>query len=150
MALPNHWQNPFAWLEALAPPLIVLSLAYILKEQMLHAIETRHSNEVAYQQALRDFETLTAKPEDHPFWMRYYANSLRDALMKANRRRKSVDINAIPVSGWRVLVSREIQAEDWFSESLVATSEATKREVRYRPQTNPFRRMPGSNGSKPT
>ena len=31
-ALPRHTQSPFAWLEALTPPLLVLSTAYVLKE----------------------------------------------------------------------------------------------------------------------
>ena len=148
VALPDHWQNPFAWLEALAPPLIVLSLSYILKEQMLQTIETRHTNEVAFQEVLREYEALAGKPEEHPAWMRYYANSIRDELMKANRRKKSLDINAIPVTGWRVLVSREMQAEDWFSSGVVVAAEPQKGgEVRER--INPFGRSNPSNGANP-
>jgi hypothetical protein len=45
VALPSHMHSPFAWLEAIAPPLLVLSTAYVLKEQLLDAIETRHTNE---------------------------------------------------------------------------------------------------------
>jgi len=148
VALPDHWQNPFAWLEALAPPMIVLSLAYILKEQMLQTIETRHVNEVAYQGALQEYEVLTGKPEEHPDWMRYYANSLRDGLIKANRRKKTVDTNAIPVTGWRVLVSREIQAEDWFSSPVYEPESMETKEV-SKEGTFPFRGLSRSNGAKP-
>jgi hypothetical protein len=35
VALPGHHESPFAWLEAIAPPLLVLSTAYVLKEQLL-------------------------------------------------------------------------------------------------------------------
>ncbi len=38
VALPNHSDSPFAWLEAIAPPLLVLSTAYVLKEQLLESI----------------------------------------------------------------------------------------------------------------
>jgi hypothetical protein len=33
-ALPGHETSPFAWLEALAPPIIVLATAYVIKEQL--------------------------------------------------------------------------------------------------------------------
>ena len=39
VALPGHHTSPFAWLEAIAPPLLVLSKAYVLKEQLLESIE---------------------------------------------------------------------------------------------------------------
>jgi hypothetical protein len=47
LALPGHENSPFAWLEALAPPIIVLATAYVIKEQILEAIEVRHANERA-------------------------------------------------------------------------------------------------------
>jgi hypothetical protein len=33
IALPGHENSPFAWLESIAPPLLVLSTAYVMKEQ---------------------------------------------------------------------------------------------------------------------
>jgi glycogen synthase len=80
--------SPFAWLESIAPPLLVLSTAYVLKEQLLDAIETRHANERAYQEAVNLWQSATADPESHPHWMQFYANALRDAIRKANNRRK--------------------------------------------------------------
>jgi hypothetical protein len=69
IALPEHADNPFAWLEAIAPPLLVLSTAYVLKEQMLAAIEMRHANERAYQEAVNEWQQATVSPEGHSQWM---------------------------------------------------------------------------------
>jgi hypothetical protein len=79
VALPGHTTSPFAWLEAIAPPLLVLSTAYVLKEQMLEAIELRHADERAYQEAVNDWQRATINPEAHSQWMQFYANALRDA-----------------------------------------------------------------------
>lgn len=50
----------------MTPPLLVLSTAYVLKEQMLSAIKTRHANETSYQEALVEWQIATANPEEHP------------------------------------------------------------------------------------
>jgi hypothetical protein len=62
----GHTGSPFAWLEAMAPPIIVLSTAYVLKEQILQAIENRHTTERTYQVALNEWHKATARPEAHP------------------------------------------------------------------------------------
>jgi hypothetical protein len=49
ISLPGHTNSPFAWLESIAPPLLVLSTAYVMKEQILETIEIRHANERAFQ-----------------------------------------------------------------------------------------------------
>ena len=38
ISLPRHTNSPFAWLEAIAPPVLVLSTAYVLKEQALESL----------------------------------------------------------------------------------------------------------------
>lgn len=113
VALPGHMESPFAWLEAIAPPLLVLSTAYVLKEQMLEAIELRHANERAYQEAVNDWQRATINPEAHSRWMQFYANALRDALRKANSRKREV-LDALSHADWRALVYRELQADDWY------------------------------------
>jgi len=55
IAPPGHEQSPFAWLEAVVPPLIVLSTAYVLKGQLLETIEQRHTHERAFQTALAEW-----------------------------------------------------------------------------------------------
>jgi hypothetical protein len=114
VALPGHVESPFAWLEAIAPPLLVLSTAYVLKEQMLDAIEQRHANERAYQEAVNEWQRATVNPAAHPRWMQFYANALRDSLRKANARRREA-IETLTHADWRALVYRELQADDWYS-----------------------------------
>jgi hypothetical protein len=60
-------------------PLLVLATSFVLKEQLLGTIETRHANEQAFQTALTDWQVATASPEKHAYWQQYYANALRDA-----------------------------------------------------------------------
>ena len=122
VALPGHMHSPFAWLEAIAPPLLVLSTAYVLKEQLLEAIETRHANERAYQEAVNLWQTATANPESHPQWMQFYANALRDSLRKANNRRKDV-LASLNTADWRALVYRELQADNWYADPITEKPE---------------------------
>lgn len=115
VALPGHMHSPFAWLEAIAPPLLVLSTAYVLKEQMLEAIELRHANERAYQEASNDWQRATINPEAHSQWMQFYANALRDALRKGNSRRREA-LEGLNTADWRALIYRELQADNWYEQ----------------------------------
>jgi hypothetical protein len=85
------------------PPLIVLSTAYVLKEQVLESIEQRHADERAFQSALAEWQAATAEPEQHPRWSQFYANALRDALLKANSRRKEA-LSEMTIGDWRLAV----------------------------------------------
>lgn len=113
LSLPGHAENPFAWLESIAPPVLVLSTAYVLKEQVLDAIERRHADECAFQAALTDWQVVTTNPEGHSQWMQFYANALRDALRKANNRRQD-KLNQMSQDDWCVAVSREMRADVWY------------------------------------
>jgi hypothetical protein len=91
----------------------VLSTAYVLKEQLLESIEQRHADERAFQSALAEWQAATAEPEQHPQWSQFYANALRDALLKANSRRKET-LNEMVVGDWRSAVYRETLADQWY------------------------------------
>ncbi len=117
VALPGHMESPFAWLEAIAPPLLVLSTAYVLKEQMLEAIELRHANERAYQEAVNDWQRATINPKAHSQWIQFYANALRDALRKTNSRRREV-LEGLNTADWRALIYRELQADNWYEQPV--------------------------------
>jgi hypothetical protein len=125
VALPGHMDSPFAWLEAIAPPLLVLSTAYVLKEQLLDAIEMRHANERAYQEAVNLWLTATADPESHPHWMQFYANALRDAIRKANSRRKDA-LAELTTADWRALVYRELQADNWYAQPVIEPAQTAE------------------------
>ncbi len=127
VALPGHMHSPFAWLEAIAPPLLVLSTAYVLKEQLLDSIETRHANERAFQEAVNLWLAGTSDPENHPQWMQFYANALRDALHKRNSRRKEA-LSVLRTGDWRALVYRELQADNWYAEPEGSVEEVIEAE----------------------
>lgn len=123
IALPSHEQSPFAWLEAVVPPLIVLSTAYVLKGQLLETIEQRHTHERACQTALAECQTATAEPEQHPQWSQFYANALRDTLRHTNARRQET-LAVLTTADWRSLVYRELQSERWYEDVVETTAPA--------------------------
>ncbi|MCL4880522.1 MAG: hypothetical protein KJ064_28010 [Anaerolineae bacterium] len=116
VALYEHELTIFNVLEAMLPPLLTLSTAYVLKELLLRVIEQRHADQIAYEQALLDWQRSTANPESHPKFTQAYATELRDALIKINRRRKASKsaIEQLEAPQWRTLVKHELQTEDWF------------------------------------
>lgn len=114
IALPGHVTSPFAWFEAIAPPLLVLSTAYVLKEQMLDNIQERFAAERLYQEALNVWSNRVNDPEAHGHWHQVHANAIRDALSKANNRRRDA-LSAMTDSDWRAAVWRELQADSWYA-----------------------------------
>jgi len=115
ISLPDHMNSPFAWLESVAPPILVLSTAYVLKEQALESIERRHANEHAFQAALTDWQIAVSDPEDHPQWLQFYANALRDALRKTNNRRQEA-LSQMTQDDWKSAVTQEMQADQWYEQ----------------------------------
>lgn len=120
VSLPGHWTNPFAWLEALLPPLFVLGTAYVLKEQMLSAIGERHSAEMAYQAELAAWKTATSSPERHPRYMNALANALKTMLIEHNSKgggatRRIEMMKLLEKPHWIQLVRREIESEQWYA-----------------------------------
>jgi hypothetical protein len=60
--------------------------------------------------------------------MQFYANALRDAIHKANSRRKDV-LESLTTADWRALVYRELQADNWYVQPVieqVQTAEAAE------------------------
>lgn len=114
IALPGHVSSPFAWFEAIAPPLLVLSTAYVLKEQMLENIQERFASERFYQEALSVWNDRVGNPEGYTHWHQVHANAIRDALCKANNRRKDA-LADMTDSDWRAAVWRELQADSWYA-----------------------------------
>jgi hypothetical protein len=94
----------------------VLSTAYVLKEQVLESIEQRHADERAFQSTLAEWQAATADSDRHPHWQQFYANALRDALRKANNRRRET-LSQMTQHDWRLAVTREMQADLWYTTS---------------------------------
>lgn len=122
--LPDALQNPFAWLEALFPPCAVLVMAHVLKHQLLDAEYARQERKRAFENALQAWETaMSADPEKHPEWQRFYANALRDAI-RAKNARVTVAREMLPAlskADWRALVYRELDNENWYEAPAMPT-----------------------------
>ncbi len=118
--------EPFAWFEAIAPPVFTLIAGLVLKEVALESIQRRHENERAYQTALADWKAATDDPEQLPAFRPAYANALRDQLQRVNAKgrgqRERIEImQSMSTDDWRALVQRELQADSWFAEPLSVT-----------------------------
>jgi hypothetical protein len=136
LALPGHEKSPFAWLEAVAPPLLVLSTAYVIKEQLLDAIQQRHANERAFQEALHDWQQATSNPESHSHWSQFYANALRDALRKMNARRQDA-LQDMTIADWRAAIYRELQAEEWYATPKPDNEKPSEQKTEIQPEAEP-------------
>ena len=113
--------DPFAGLEAVAPPILTLIAGLVLEEITLASIQRRHANERAYQDALAAWTADTAEPEDHPQWRIVYAHALKAALLNANTAKgtgrglseRRAIVNGMTDQDWRRLVLAELHADDW-------------------------------------
>lgn len=116
LAEPMNQVGAFAWLEAIAPPVIVLITAHVLKGQMLDSIEARHIANRAFMEASDAWKARTQNPEADANWTKRYANALRDAIRKANHRaeRGRNALMQLKQGDWYFLVQREIAADEWF------------------------------------
>lgn len=115
--------EPFAWFEAIAPPVFTLIAGLVLKEVALESIQRRHENEQAFQAALADWKNATADPEALPAFRPAYANALRDQLQRVNAKgrgqKERIEImQTLTTDDWRALVQRELQADVWFAEPV--------------------------------
>lgn len=109
----------FSWIEAIVPPLLVLSTSYVLKEQMLDAIAQRHANEEAYRIAMLTYESQVSNLEKHEHWMRFYANAVIEQLRKANRNKAAKEAFAhLPEVQKLLLFQRELQSDAWYVQAV--------------------------------
>lgn len=118
VALDNQQVTAFGILEAMLPPLLTLSTAYVLKELLLNIIERRHADQTAYEAALSDWKAATHEPEASAYFAAAYANALKEKIYSENSRGRGKTerqhiMDALPMDAWRVLVRREIDSDNW-------------------------------------
>lgn len=120
VALYNHTLTAFTLLEAMLPPLLTLSTAYVLKALMLDEISARHADEQAFQGAMAQWRLATAQPEQHPQYLQLYANELWDSLLKTNRK-EAVKTWLLSLGSVQKtqLVKLEMQADSWLDTDLL-------------------------------
>lgn len=111
--------SPFAWLEAIAPPLLTLSLSYVLKIIALQAIAERRRVEAVYREAVRVWEASAREPEQFSRFPQIYATALKEALIAANSKgqgstaRKEM-LQTLTGKDWRLLVQAELRQDNWY------------------------------------
>lgn len=110
-ANPITWTLAFAWLEAVAPPLIVLAVMHVLKHQVLDAINRLHEAKRQYEIALDGWQAkLESDPLAHARWNEFYMNSLQDAIRRANHTVQRATWNALTRPDWIYLLRRELSS----------------------------------------
>lgn len=143
LALTKTYTSPFAWLEAIAPPLLVIATAYVLKEQYLQATEQRHANERAYQIALDDWKTATADPDSDPKFVQAWADAIKHK--HSRKRGQARQARALTTQQWIQLVQYEMAEHNWYTPT--PPTEATQ-EVTAVFQENPFPANNRRNGAE--
>jgi hypothetical protein len=121
VALYGHPLTAFTVLEAMLPPLLTLSTAYVLKALMLDEIAARHADELAYQGELAQWRLATSNPDQHSDYPQIYANELWDALLKANNRKEAVKgwLLSLDSRGKTRLVQAEMLADSWLDQQAL-------------------------------
>jgi hypothetical protein len=124
VALVGNWtvaqpSSTWGYLETVVPPIGVLFMALIGERLILRAIKQRHADRREYQKAQVKWDADTAKPEQAPRWRNTYATALRDTLQVANSRGRGSTARkefmaTMTRADWRLVVHREMQADDWF------------------------------------
>lgn len=115
---------PFIYLEAFAPPALMLIASQVLKAQILHENAARFAAHTAFQQAheknatqyaqgVHAYERAIAEAHLRNDWMQVYAMSLKDALYAINRGKRET-VRLLNASDWIALVKREMDADRWW------------------------------------
>lgn len=145
LALLDNLGSPFAWLESIAPPLIVLSTAYVLKEQFLETIQQRHADQRAFEEATNNYLDATRDPESDPIFTKYFAEAIK--LAHASKRGQVRQARELTREQWIAVVNREMYEESWWMETdeEPAIADDDTQEVQAVYQEDPFR--PNANGN---
>ncbi len=131
-ALGTGWQNmilsnPFAVLEAIFPPVVVLGGALVIERLWLADIGRRHANEQLFQADLADWLRLADNPDDHPDFKTVYMHALKAELIRANgsgrgqAQRREI-MAAMSGYHWRQLVDAELNADQWATAELTSAA----------------------------
>lgn len=139
LALMDNLGSPFAWLEAIMPPLIVLSTAYVLKEQFLEAIEQRHADQRAYETAMNTYLDSIHDPDADSLFNKYFAEAIK--LTHATKRGQVQVARQLSRDQWIAIVNRELHEESWYlaiDEPEPKPTEEDTQEVNAIYQENPF------------
>jgi hypothetical protein len=116
IALRGHETTLFMILESMLPPLLTLSIAFVLERTFLEDLESWQQQRAIWQADMKVWKDATRNAHNHPRWIPLYANELRDAITKAFSRRKATTefLMSLNDGAWAWLVKRELSADDWY------------------------------------
>lgn len=107
----------FGWLDAITPPIAIMIISLIGERVILTSAKARQEQERKYQEAYAKYKQAESDPEQHPDWPQYRAQAYREAIIAKNARRAAFKAirDQLNNQHWKVLVNREIRAEDWYT-----------------------------------
>lgn len=116
----------FEFLEAMAPPVLVIITAFVLKEVALQSIVERRRSSTEFNREFAEWQKQVMNVEKHSEWIQVYASALRDAIVDANKFSKPTKeaMKEFTNTDWSFLVHREFSQERWYD-----ASEFTKQPV---------------------
>ena len=114
----------FPYVEAIAPPVLVLLGAYALERVLLQSVAAHHAKQVAYTQSLAAWNAAYKSAHTHNNWMIALAQSIREQLHTAHQRKQVYrDADNATLRNW---VIAELKADAW-AKTLVDSIEAEPR-----------------------
>lgn len=120
----NFIQYIFRYLDAVAPSVLALIMAYIIKQQFLDKVEAKYKAEIDFIRDDALWEEKRQNAEQDPKWNQYYATALKEKIEQVNRRLK-LGKEALPeltYEDWLFLINREARADERFSTALGAVN----------------------------
>lgn len=116
----------FGYFDTLVPPLLVMGTGFVLKELMLHSIESRHQMMVEFELAKTRRSELLKDPESAGReWLKAFSLALRDQIRRVNSRKTAREVlDLLTAEDWQFLIKREMLAAQW----VVDPNELTRHE----------------------
>lgn len=104
--------------DTLVPPMSLIFMAMILERILTDAVRMRFEMVTRFNEALLSYKLMIKDPSKHEEYKYELANSLKLAILKANKRGKSSEdkmryLNSLSGQGWRELVLREMDPGHW-------------------------------------
>lgn len=133
VAFVGNWevsQPSTTWgvVETVFPPIAVLSVAFFFEVALMPELERRTADEKAYQDALRVYNELRARPEQHHDYGHYLRRELWQQWVTAFR--DQVQASDIPIADRRLILRRELEAESWLDDQPMTDNTSQQRAIR--------------------
>jgi len=121
VAQPWLHASAFAWIEAIAPPLLVPAMGMLLEQHVLASMHARTASARAYEQAVQDWHARLQTAQQDDAWMQHYANAVRDALAQRNARGAArATRDSLHVQDWHACIAYQMHLHHATQQELQA------------------------------